>query len=91
MKMAWGANQKLAACTTLCPTLWYICVKITLQDLVSMSPYTYDYPRPSLTVDVVTFTLRENRLQVLLIQRGEAPYAGMWALPGGFVHLDESL
>jgi 8-oxo-dGTP diphosphatase len=56
-----------------------------------MSPYTYEYPRPSLTVDVVTFTLRENRLQVLLIQRGEDPYAGMWALPGGFVRLEESL
>ncbi len=56
-----------------------------------MSPDTYDYPRPSLTVDVVSFTLRENRLQVLLIQRGEEPFAGMWALPGGFVEMDESL
>jgi 8-oxo-dGTP diphosphatase len=53
--------------------------------------YTYSYPRPSLTVDVVIFTLRENRLQVLLIQRGEEPYAGMWALPGGFVKMEESL
>ena len=53
-----------------------------------MSPYTYDHPRPSLTVDVVTFTLRENRLQVLLIQRGEAPFSGMWALPGGFVRME---
>ncbi len=56
-----------------------------------MSPYTYEYPRPALTVDVVTFTLRENRLQVLLIQRGEEPYAGRWALPGGFVRMEESL
>ena len=56
-----------------------------------MSPYTYEYPRPSLTVDVVAFTLRENRLQVLLIQRGEDPYAGRWALPGGFVQMAESL
>ncbi len=53
--------------------------------------YTYEYPRPALTVDVVIFTLRENRLHVLLIQRGEAPFAGMWALPGGFVRMEESL
>ena len=56
-----------------------------------MSPFTYEYPRPSLTVDVVAFTLRDNRLQVLLIQRGEDPYAGHWALPGGFVQMQESL
>jgi len=53
--------------------------------------YTYDYPRPTLTVDIVVFTLRENRLQVLLIQRAHDPFAGEWALPGGFVEIDESL
>ncbi len=56
-----------------------------------MEKFTYDYPRPALTVDVVTFTLRDNHLQVLLIQRGEAPFKGMWALPGGFVRMQESL
>ncbi len=56
-----------------------------------MPPYTYEYPRPALTVDTVIFTLRENKLQVLLIQRAEDPYARMWALPGGFVKMDESL
>ncbi len=54
-------------------------------------PYTYEYPRPALTVDVVIFTLRESRLQVLLIRRGEPPFEGMWALPGGHVHMDEAL
>ncbi len=49
------------------------------------------YPRPSLTVDIVIFTLRENRLQVLLIRRANQPFAGYWALPGGFVQVDESL
>lgn len=54
-------------------------------------PYIYDYPRPALTVDVVTFTLREDRLSVLLVQRAGSPFAGMWALPGGFVQMPESL
>ncbi len=50
-----------------------------------------DYPRPLVTVDVVIFTLREQDLQVLLIQRKHAPFAGMWAIPGGFLDMDESL
>ncbi|MFM8323220.1 MAG: NUDIX hydrolase [Chloroflexota bacterium] len=53
--------------------------------------YTYEFPRPSLTVDIVIFTLRDNRLQVLLVRRGEEPFLGSWALPGGFVQIDESL
>jgi 8-oxo-dGTP diphosphatase len=56
-----------------------------------MSPYTYDNPRPSLTVDPVIFTLREERLHVLLVRRAEDPFSGMWALPGGFVQGNESL
>lgn len=56
-----------------------------------MAKYTYDYPRPALTVDIVIFSVREDDLQVLLVRRGEEPFLGMWALPGGFVHLDESL
>lgn len=54
-------------------------------------PHTYDYPRPSLTVDCVVFGLDEEDLKVLLIQRGLPPFEGKWALPGGFVHLDETL
>ena len=50
-----------------------------------------EYPRPSLTVDIVIFTLRESRLYVLLIRRANHPFAGCWALPGGFVQIDESL
>ena len=49
------------------------------------------YERPSVTVDVVVFTLRHNELQVLLIQRKHWPYEGMWAIPGGFITMDESL
>lgn len=53
--------------------------------------YTYTYPRPAVTVDIVIFSLHEKILQVLLIQRAEEPYQGMWALPGGFMKMDESL
>lgn len=50
-----------------------------------------DYPRPSVTVDVIIFTLRDGDLQVLLIKRKHPPFEGMWAIPGGFVGIDESL
>lgn len=50
-----------------------------------------DYPRPSVTVDVIIFTLRDNDLQALLVKRGYPPFEGMWAIPGGFVRIDESL
>ena len=55
-------------------------------------PYTYKYPRPALTVDCVVFGLdRQSTLKVMLIQRNIPPYQGNWALPGGFVRIDESL
>ena len=55
-------------------------------------PYTYDYPRPSVTVDVVVFGYDGGRdLKLLLIQRGGEPFKGQWALPGGFVDMDEDL
>jgi 8-oxo-dGTP diphosphatase len=50
-----------------------------------------DHPRPSVTVDVIIFTLRDGDLQVLLIRRKRPPCQGMWAIPGGFVGIDESL
>jgi 8-oxo-dGTP diphosphatase len=53
--------------------------------------YTYEYPRPALTVDITVFSLRAGRLSVVLIRRGKEPFAGRWALPGGFVEMDESL
>jgi 8-oxo-dGTP diphosphatase len=55
-----------------------------------MSKYTYDYPRPALTVDIVLFRFSNDKLQVLLIQRKHDPFAGMWATPGGFVDEDET-
>lgn len=53
--------------------------------------HTYEYPRPALTVDCVVFGFEGRGLQVLLIRRGIAPFKGAWALPGGFVRMDEGL
>ncbi len=53
--------------------------------------FTYEYPRPAVTVDCVVFGLDETDLKVLLIQRRLQPFQHAWALPGGFVHLDETL
>lgn len=52
--------------------------------------FTYDYARPALTVDLVIAT-REDRPRVLLIRRANDPFAGAWALPGGFVDENEPL
>jgi 8-oxo-dGTP diphosphatase len=54
-------------------------------------PHTYQFPRPALTVDIVVFALDQNELQVMLIERDLEPFAGRWALPGGFVRVDETL
>ena len=54
-------------------------------------PFTYPYPRHSLTVDCVVFGLDEKNLNVLLIERAIEPFKGKWALPGGFVREDETL
>jgi ADP-ribose pyrophosphatase YjhB (NUDIX family) len=53
--------------------------------------YSYEYPHPAVTVDVTVFTVRGGEVQVLLIKRAEWPHTGKWAIPGGFVEIDESL
>ncbi|MCH8082303.1 MAG: NUDIX hydrolase [Proteobacteria bacterium] len=52
-------------------------------------PYTYKYPRPMVTVDVVLFS--RDRKRVLLIKRDREPFKGRWALPGGFIGIKEEL
>ena len=49
------------------------------------------FPPFAVTVDVVVFTIRDKQLQVVLIERGGPPFENSWALPGGFVHVDEDL
>ena len=54
--------------------------------------YSYKYPRPAVTADcVVIGRAVDNKPYVLLIQRGNEPYKGCWALPGGFLEMDETL
>ena len=52
-------------------------------------PYTYEYPRPAVTADCVVIT-KEKEPKVLLIQRGNEPFKGCWAIPGGFMNMDET-
>lgn len=59
-----------------------------------MGPENYDvtkFERPSVTVDVLIFTIKNGELKVVLVKRGAWPYEGKWAIPGGFVKMDESL
>jgi 8-oxo-dGTP diphosphatase len=53
--------------------------------------HSYEFPRPALTVDCVVFGLDEQGLKILLIRRGLEPFRGRWALPGGFVRVEESV
>ena len=51
--------------------------------------YTYKYPRPAVTADCIVIT-RESEPKVLLIERGDDPFKGCWAFPGGFMNMDET-
>ena len=51
--------------------------------------YTYKYPRPAVTADCIVIT-KEAEPKVLLIQRGNEPFKGCWAFPGGFMDMDET-
>ena len=52
--------------------------------------YIYKYPHPAVTTDCVILTFHEERLKILLIRRGIEPFKSYWALPGGFLKMDES-
>lgn len=53
--------------------------------------FTYEYERPSLTTDTVIFKEEDETIYVLVIKRKNEPYKGMYALPGGFMEMNESL
>lgn len=53
--------------------------------------FTYDYPRPCVTTDCLIFRKMESGWSLLLIERGNEPFKGCWALPGGFLEMEEDL
>ena len=53
--------------------------------------YSYQYPRAALTTDALVFAKEKNTTFVLLIERGSEPFKNKWALPGGFIEMDETL
>ena len=53
--------------------------------------YAYRWPRASVTADAVLFAEKDSQKYVLLIQRGNEPYKGYWAFPGGFLNMDETV
>jgi 8-oxo-dGTP diphosphatase len=53
--------------------------------------YVYDWPRPMVTVDAVIFAVTQGEIKLLLIKRKNEPFKGMWAIPGGFIGIDEDL
>ena len=59
--------------------------------LTSDGLYAYRYPRASVTADAVLFAQKDGQVYVLLIQRGNEPYKGCWAFPGGFLNMDETV
>ncbi|AMV36989.1 NUDIX domain-containing protein [Planctomyces sp. SH-PL62] len=56
---------------------------------MSSPPYCYPYPRPAVTTDLVVFAWHDHALQTLLIRRGKPPFEGRWAIPGGFLDMEE--
>jgi len=64
---------------------------LSLMTKAVANTFTYDYPRAAVTVDVVAFTLVDTSIRVLLIQRKSAPFAQLWALPGGFLEENEPI
>jgi len=59
--------------------------------MAKKSKYIYDWPRPMVTVDAVVFAFFKGKAKLLLINRAKEPFKGKWALPGGFVDIDEEL
>lgn len=69
----------------------YLCsVNYKNADVMGKKSYHYEYPHPAVTMDSLVFSFDGKKLRVLLIERGNEPYKGKWAFPGGFLNMDES-
>ena len=69
----------------------FLCANYTYPDMSTDPQFCYRYPHPAVTTDVVVFTIRAERLHLLLVKRGNPPFKGHWALPGGFLDIGEDL
>jgi 8-oxo-dGTP diphosphatase len=61
------------------------------KNMAKQGKYVYEWPRAMVTVDAAVFSYSGGKAQILLIKRGNEPFEGMWALPGGFIEMDEEL
>lgn len=61
-----------------------------MEEKTTQAGFWYKYPRPAVTTDCVIFGTDGDQIKVLLVQRGNPPYQGQWAFPGGFLNMDES-
>ena len=59
--------------------------------MIEKQKYIYDWPRPMVTVDAAVFDISTDKTKILLVKRGNEPFKGQWAFPGGFVEMDEEL
>lgn len=66
----------------------YFCILNAETKMAEKGQYIYDYPRPMLTADCVVLN---ERGEILLVRRGNEPFRGCWALPGGFMEMDETI
>jgi 8-oxo-dGTP diphosphatase len=62
-----------------------------LSKMNKQGKYVYDWPRPMVTVDAVVFAVGPGSTKLLLIKRGHEPFKDQWAIPGGFIGMDEEL
>lgn len=69
----------------------HINLELSKPDKTNKGEYYYEYPRPALTADCVIFGFDGKSLKLLLIERGVEPYKSYWALPGGFMKMDETI
>lgn len=66
------------------------CIFVYRTEEMNSQKFCYEYPRAAITTDCVVFSFTSDDFEVLLIQRGNDPFKEYWALPGGFMQMDET-